>query len=167
LAIPVTNWLCVCWPRALRGQLDVPVDKAILQDASDGFDVALDKLEALPASPEFAVRAGHATPDPQPLWGANTDTLRLELADQLERDRLPGHEGLLVIVTGIISPQKLAETDVWRALARTIQTNHFTPIQKKKEKVRSKAFSTRYVIPLLVFLLIFLIALVVTRLIKG
>lgn len=150
---------------ALHGGLDAPVDQAVTEVEGEDFRVSLERLEAIPA-PELAARAAHALPDSRLLWGANTDALKNDLADQLERTRLPERDGPLVVVTGIVSPERLAEAGVWRALASTIEMKHFAPFQKKKRRVHSRRYSLRSLIPLLVFLMIFLIALIVTRLLR-
>jgi hypothetical protein len=148
---------------ALRGGLDVLVDAAITEDRAGGFDVSCEKLEAIPASPELMARAGHARPDPQSRWGPNSNIFKLGLADELEGSRLPDHDGPLVVVTGITSPERLAAADVWRALASTIKTTHLTPIPKKKRRLCPKFFATRWTKSLLIFLLISLAFLIVTQ----
>jgi hypothetical protein len=148
---------------ALRGGLDASIDKAVTEVEGDDFRVSLEMLKAIPSS-ELAARAAHAPPDSESQWGPNTDALKSDLADQLERARLPERDGPLVVVTGIVSPERLSEAGVWRALASTIETTY---AQKKKRRGRSRGCSIRSWIPLLVFLMIFLIALVVTWLLRG
>jgi hypothetical protein len=147
---------------ALRGELDRLVDVTITEDGTGGFRIALEELEAISARPDLIARIGFAQHDPQPLWAENTEALRLELASQLERERLPERKGPLVVVTGLVSQQTLAEAQVWRALASTIKANQFTPVQKKKSK---RAFSGCSVL-LLTMPLISLMPLVIRRLIK-
>lgn len=105
---------------ALRGQLESLLDESITTSsaARGGFEAApelVSRLQGLVATGEENVQ------HPENRYGHNSEQLRDELADELERERLPEREGVLAIVTTQVAPGKFAEAQVWRGLSDLIK----------------------------------------------
>lgn len=103
---------------ALRGNLARQLDNAISFDTTPtdiGFTVSADLYETL-----RAIQAQDNQPctsqAQQCRIGKNSTTLQQELAEELDTYTFPNRKGMLIVVTGIVDPQKLKKAKVWRAL---------------------------------------------------
>ena len=123
--------------RALRGELDREIDKTINTSSKHGFEVDYDCLKHLSNS-TLAIGNNQNT-DLNCKLGKNCDSLREELALELENNVLPDREGLLVLVTSLKSASALKETDVWlwRGLSNRVESEEFqqyTPLADTEKK---------------------------------
>ncbi len=109
--------------RALRKELDKNIDKDIDISGEYGFEVDYDRLKHLSNS-TLAIGNNQNT-DLNCKLGKNCDSLREELALELESNTLPDREGLLVLVTSIKSAYSLKETGVWRGLSNRVESEEF------------------------------------------
>jgi hypothetical protein len=108
--------------RALRGELEPAVDKIINISGKYGFEVDYKALKELSNS---TLVIGNNEPIDSGKIGRNYDSLREELALELESNVLPDKPGLLVLVTSIKSASALKETHVWRGLSNRIESEEF------------------------------------------
>ncbi len=105
---------------ALRGELDQKIDKTINVSGKYGFEVDSDRLKNLSNS-TLAIGNNYQT-DASCKIGKNCDSLREEIALELESNVLPDREGLLVLVTSIKSASTLKDTAVWRGLSNRVES---------------------------------------------
>ena len=109
--------------RALRGELDKNIDKDINISGEYGFEVNYNQLKAF--SNSLLAIDNHERIDSIYKIGKNCDSLREELALELESNALPNKEGLLVLVTSLKSASALKETGVWRGLSNRVESEEF------------------------------------------
>ncbi|MBD2612006.1 hypothetical protein H6G94_12075 [Nostoc punctiforme FACHB-252] len=114
--------------RALRGELQQEVDRAITIGGEYGFTVLFEEITRL-ANPE-AIDNYEA--DLKPKIGKNFLKLREELALELERHKLPQRNGLLILVTSIKTKPALIEANVWRGLSNRLVNDDWEIIPEKK-----------------------------------
>ncbi|MGF1589651.1 MAG: hypothetical protein ACFCU7_10470 [Pleurocapsa sp.] len=108
---------------ALRGELDRVIDETINISGKYGFEVDYDRLKHLSNS-TLAIGNNYQT-DASCKIGKNCDSLREEIALELESNVLPEREGLLVLVTSIKSASTLKDTGVWRGLSNRVEFHEF------------------------------------------
>ncbi len=111
--------------QALRGELDSKIDKTIINAGEYGFEVNYDSLKELSNS-TLAIGNSYQTNSSFKI-GKNCDSLREELALELESSTLPDKEGLLIVVTSIKSAYSLQESGVWRGLSNRVESEEFKP----------------------------------------
>ena len=104
---------------ALRGELDRVIDKTIEISGQYGFEVDYKALKELSNS---TLAIGNNEPINSCKIGKNYDSLREEIALELESNTLPNKEGLLVLVTSIKSASALKEIGVWRGLSNRVES---------------------------------------------
>ena len=105
--------------QALRGELDGAIDRTINISGQYGFEVDYKALKELSNS---TLAIGNNEPINSCKIGKNYDSLREEIALELESNTLPNKEGLLVLVTSIKSASALKETGVWRGLSNRVES---------------------------------------------
>lgn len=131
---------------ALRGELD-RVDKSITISGKYGFEVDYDRLQHL--SNSIAI-GNNQNIDLNCKLGKNCDSLREELALELENNLLPDKKGLLVLVTSIKSASALKQTGVWRGLSNRIEFEQFKQYDSLDVKAEKKTLWLWIAIALLV-----------------
>ena len=109
--------------RALKGKLEQEIDKTINVAGEYGFEVDYKSLVELSNS-VLNVENNQNT-DPSCKIGSNSESLRQELASELQTNPLPDRNGLLILVTSIKSASSLQEIDVWRGLSSRIDNKEF------------------------------------------
>ena len=120
---------------ALRGEIDSELDKSINIGSEYGFEVDYDRLNHL--SNSIAIENNQNT-DLNCKLGKNCDSLREELALELENNLLPNRKDLLVLVTSIKSASTLKETGVWRGLSNRIEFEQFKVYNSLNVKAEKK-----------------------------
>ena len=103
---------------ALREELDRVIDKTINISGQYGFEVNYKALKELSNS---TLAIGNNEPIDSCKIGKNYDSLREEIALELESNALPNREGLLVLVTSIKSASAIEKTGVWRGLSNRVE----------------------------------------------
>ncbi|MEM7591900.1 MAG: hypothetical protein AAF383_10350 [Cyanobacteria bacterium P01_A01_bin.83] len=106
--------------RALRGELDKNIDTAINISGTYGFEVNYNHLKDFSES-SLAID-NHEQIDPSCKIGKNCDSVREEIALELESNALPHKKGLLVLVTSLKSASALKTTGVWRGLSNRVES---------------------------------------------
>ena len=106
--------------RALQGELDRELDRTISISGEYGFEVDHTLLKNLANSTSEI--ANNQNTDLKGKIGQNSESLRQELALELENNTLPDTEGLLVLITSIKSAPALKATGVWRGLSNRVET---------------------------------------------
>lgn len=110
---------------ALRGELDRAIDETTNTAGKYGFEVDYEALKKLP-NPPLAIENNYQNNATATCKiGKNYDSLREELALELESNILPDREGLLVLVTSIKSASALKEAGVWRGLSNRVELEEF------------------------------------------
>lgn len=104
---------------ALRGELDRAIDKTIDISGQYGFEVDYKAFKELSNS---TLAIGNNEPIDLCKIGKNYDSLREEMALELESNVLPNKDGLLVLVTSLKSASTLKETGVWRGLSNRVES---------------------------------------------
>lgn len=105
--------------RALKGELEAEVDKAVNIGGEYGFEVSLDAIRQL-ANPE---EVESLAPNFTVICDRNLPELREGFARELQQHCLPKHEGLLLVVTGIKTKSALVKAGVWRGLSNRIEAD--------------------------------------------
>lgn len=105
--------------RALRNEIELAeaVDRAIVAGGEYGFDADFEALDLLAKPLSVGL---HSNADNTEKVGKNSPLLRQELALELESNRLPKREGLLIVMTSLKTQPALAEARVWRGLSNRI-----------------------------------------------
>lgn len=103
--------------RALRGELETEVDRAISIEGEYGFSVDLEAIKKLAApeqvdfkEPELTVRISN-----------NSIESKESLALELEQHCLPQRNGFLIVVTSIKTKSALLQASVWRGLSLRVE----------------------------------------------
>ncbi len=109
--------------RALKGKLDQEIDKTISACGEYGFKVDYKSLAELSSSVSDV--ENNRNTDPSCKIGSNSESLRQEIALELQTSLLPDRNGLLILVTSIKSASILKEATVWRGLSNRIEDEEF------------------------------------------
>ncbi|WP_319421711.1 hypothetical protein [Pleurocapsa sp. FMAR1] len=109
--------------RVLKGKLDQEIDKTVSACGEYGFKVDYKSLVELFNS-VLDVENNRNT-DPSCKIGSNSESLRQEIALELQTNPLADRNGLLILVTSIKSASVLKETAVWRGLSNRIDDHEF------------------------------------------
>ncbi len=109
--------------RALKGKLDQEIDKTISACGEYGFKVDYKSLVEL--SDSVLDVENNRNTDPSCKIGSNSESLRQEIALELQTSPLPDRNGLLILVTSIKSASILKEAAVWRGLSNRIEDEEF------------------------------------------
>lgn len=104
--------------RALQGKLEPEIDATISNGGEYGFEVDYQSLVELFNS--ALNLENNQNTDLSCKIGSNSESLRQEIALELQANPLPDRSGLLVLVTSIKSAAALKETTVWRGLSSRI-----------------------------------------------
>lgn len=96
------------------------VDKAVTFGGEYGFQVAFEEISEISAG-----EVGNNFVDSQYKVGKNSQTLREDLALELEQHELPDENGPLVVVTGIKEESALINAGVWRGLSSLVQSEQW------------------------------------------
>ena len=105
--------------RALKGKLEQEIDKTINACGKYGFKVDYKSLVKL--SNSVSNVENNRNTDPSCKIGSNSESLRQEIALELQTSPLPDRNGLSILVTSIKSASVLKESAVWRGLSNRIE----------------------------------------------
>jgi len=119
--------------RALRGDLRAELDRAVTFGGEEGFQVSLPDIEQLALTDKPA----NSPPDRTKKIGRTSQELRDELAEELEKYRLPSSEGPLVVVTGIKKAEVLENAGVWRGLSSLVEAEDWETIPETETEALS------------------------------
>ncbi len=119
--------------RALRGDLRAELDRAVTFGGEEGFQVSLPDIEQLALTDKLA----NSRPDRTKKIGRTSQELRDELAEELEKYRLPSSEGPLVVVTGIKKAEVLENAGVWRGLSSLVEAEDWETIPETETEALS------------------------------
>ena len=112
--------------RALRGELEGEVDKAVNIGGEYGFEVSFEKISQLARLED--VESLEA--EQQIRIGENSIEFKEDLALELEQHCLPKtkRDSILIAVTGIKSKDALIQAKVWRSLSSRVKTQEWIKI---------------------------------------
>lgn len=111
--------------RALRGELDEQVDRAIESVPDRGFEVDWYRIRQIS---ETTALENRYDSDPTKKIGKNSEEVKQELALELEANDFPQNNGLLVLVTSIKTESALKDIGVWRGLSNRVEYEKLTKI---------------------------------------
>lgn len=128
--------------RALNGSLSKDIDKLIVFGGEYGFKFEEEEIKNLDFLDEIGIE--YVEPDNEKKIAKNSQNLRIELANELKKYRLPTMENaVLVVVTGIKSASTLMQTKVWRGLSNIVQEEQWSayiksPSLNETEKISNQ-----------------------------
>ena len=115
---------------ALRGLLAKSIDSIVKISPSNKecFQALWEEFRQLTGKNEV----GNLPPDSNISIEENSELLRKQLADEIEKYQLPQQEGPLVVVTGIKARETLEKAGVWRGLSNFIRTEDRDKISQQR-----------------------------------
>ena len=122
--------------RALKGELEPQIDKTISAGGKYGFEV--DRESLLKLSNSALNVENNRNSDPSCKIGSNCESLKQEIALELQTSPFPDRNGLLILVTSIKSASALKEAAVWRGLSNRIKDEEFETYSSLKTVDRSQ-----------------------------
>ena len=146
--------------RALKGKLEREIDKTIDVGGEYGFEV--DRESLLKLSNSVSNVENNRNTDPSYKIGSNSESLRQEIALELQTSPLPDRNGLLVLVTNIKSASVLKEAAVWRGLSNRIKNEEFEVYSSGVDRSQKKTIFLGIAIAILLIAIAFSIIKITT-----
>ncbi|MEC4813279.1 MAG: hypothetical protein SAK29_08425 [Scytonema sp. PMC 1069.18] len=117
---------------ALRGFLARDIDTIVKFSTieKEGFQASWKEIQQLTGKNKVE----NLPPDSKRKIGKNSEFLRKQLAEELEKCQLPQQEGPLVVVTGIKARETLEKASVWRGLSNSVGTENWEEISNQRRR---------------------------------
>ena len=147
----------------LQGALDISkIDRLIQLGGKNGFDFDVPKFNELSLSiiddTEIEDSSLESSVDEsKPKIGKNSETLREDLAFELQRFRLPKNYEVFVVVTGMKSEDSLTQSRIWRSLSNLVKSDNWKTVSNTKKEGQKQNF----LIAIALILLLVTIAIVI------
>jgi hypothetical protein len=119
---------------ALKDQISSELDKLIFPSEDKDFTFDKDALRKMVSMVEgIDSRELDKTRGLKQIAKVGEENKR-ELAQELEKYRLPNKDGVLVVVTGVKSERVLKDAEVWRGLSLNVTSDEFEPYKTQSDK---------------------------------
>ena len=108
------------------------IDQSVIDDDDEpGFKVLWTQIQEI----SYKRKADELLPDRTRKIGKNSKALRSNLAEELDRYRLPDQQGAIVVVTGIVDEVTLKQAGVWRSLSRLVEQEDWEEFTVEEKEV--------------------------------
>lgn len=122
---------------ALEGKLANPLEETIHRNTNsdNSFNIDTDLLKKLPDLVKLEYYNNIYMPSQ---LGNNSETLRQQLALEIQTNCLPNQRQILIVISTIKSATDLERLKVWRGLSNRISTNDLIPTSTTEKKTLVK-----------------------------
>lgn len=142
---------------ALKDQINSELDKLIFPSEDQDFTFDEDALRKMVSIVEgIDSKELDKTRESKQIAKVGEKNKR-ELAQELEKYRLPNQDGVLVVVTGVKSERILKETEVWRGLSLNVTSDEFEPYKAQSDKSSVFLKAIIIIVVLMIAIVLFLI----------